>query len=71
MRFIYRSGLAFYYHYLHQLRLFFLRILQPEGAFICVSLAPPDERLELLEYWDLEKPEKCLAWHVHVDAIGE
>lgn len=47
------------------------RILQPEGAFICVSFAPPEQRLELLEYWDLDDPEKCLAWDVHVDAIGE
>ncbi len=50
---------------------YFQRILQPEGAFICVSFAPPEERLELLEYWDLDQPGKCLAWDVHVDAIGE
>lgn len=47
------------------------RLLQPEGAFICVSFAPPEERLELLEYWDIDQPAKCLAWDVHVDAIGE
>ncbi|CAM9421705.1 unnamed protein product, partial [Hapterophycus canaliculatus] len=47
------------------------RLLQPEGAFICVSFAPPEERLELLEYWDIEKPEKCLAWDVHVDAVAK
>lgn len=50
---------------------FLRRLLQPEGAFICVSFAPPEERLELLEYWDLDQPGKCLAWDVHVDAIGE
>lgn len=48
-----------------------VRILQPEGAFICVSFAPPEDRLEMLEYWDLDQPDKCLAWDVHVDAIGE
>lgn len=47
------------------------RLLQPEGAYICVSFAPPEERLELLEYWDIDQPAKCLAWDVHVDAIGE
>ncbi|CAM9153473.1 unnamed protein product [Pylaiella littoralis] len=47
------------------------RLLQPEGAFICISFAPPEERLELLEYWDIDQPAKCLAWDVHVDAIGE
>lgn len=25
----------------------------------------------MLEYWDLDQPDKCLAWDVHVDAIGE
>lgn len=25
----------------------------------------------MLEYWDLDHPEKCLAWDVHVDAIGD
>eukprot|EP00903_Cladosiphon_okamuranus_P016669 g15371.t1 len=47
------------------------RLLQPEGAFICVSFAPPEERLELLEYWDIDQPNKCLAWDVHVDAIAK
>lgn len=47
------------------------RILQKEGAFICVSLAPPEERLELLEYWDLDSPNECLAWDAHVHAIGK
>eukprot|EP00752_Nemacystus_decipiens_P006125 g5524.t1 len=47
------------------------RLLQPEGAFICVSFAPPEERLELLEYWDIDQPAKCLAWDVHVDAIAK
>ncbi|CAM9112308.1 unnamed protein product, partial [Ectocarpus fasciculatus] len=46
------------------------RLLQPEGAFICVSFAPPEERLELLEYWDIDQPARCLAWDVHVDTIG-
>lgn len=50
---------------------FVFRLLQPEGAFICISFAPPEERLELLEYWDIDQPAKCLAWDVHVDAIGE
>lgn len=36
-----------------------------------MSYAPPEERLELLEYWDIDQPAKCLAWDVHVDAIGE
>eukprot|EP00904_Undaria_pinnatifida_P004609 jgi/Undpi1/14149/HiC_scaffold_9.g03800.m1 len=47
------------------------RILQPEGAFICVSFAPPEDRLEMLEYWDLDQPDKCLAWDVHVDMIAK
>ncbi|CAM9307359.1 unnamed protein product [Ectocarpus sp. 12 AP-2014] len=47
------------------------RLLQPEGAFICVSFAPPEERLELLEYWDIDQPAKCLAWDVHVDTIAK
>lgn len=57
-------------HFVH-IHPYFSRLLQPEGAFICVSFAPPEERLELLEYWDIDQPAKCLAWDVHVDAIGE
>lgn len=47
------------------------RILQPDGAFICISHVGPEERLELLEYWDLDTPEKCFAWDVYVDLIRE
>ncbi|CAM9505405.1 unnamed protein product, partial [Discosporangium mesarthrocarpum] len=42
------------------------RILEPEAAYICVSYAPPEDRLEMLEYWDLDNPNLCLAWDVHL-----
>ncbi|CAN0208736.1 unnamed protein product, partial [Phaeothamnion confervicola] len=47
------------------------RITADEGAFVCISHAPPAQRLPLLEDFDADRPATMLAWDVHVDAIAK
>eukprot|EP00611_Tribonema_gayanum_P030726 TRINITY_DN861_c1_g2_i2.p2 TRINITY_DN861_c1_g2~~TRINITY_DN861_c1_g2_i2.p2 ORF type:complete len:326 (-),score=139.27 TRINITY_DN861_c1_g2_i2:772-1749(-) len=49
------------------------RILRDDGVFICVSSGRPEERLELLERWELDifRADQLLPWDVHVDAIAK
>jgi hypothetical protein len=58
---------------LHSLRTTLLcyRLLKNEGVYICVSHGRPEDRLNVLEQWDIDKPNESLCWDVHVDAVAK
>jgi hypothetical protein len=36
-----------------------------------VSHGRPEDRLNVLEQWDVDKPNESFCWDVHVDAVAK